>query len=434
MTKLLRRIPFGRSERLQVSEYEFDNGLTALLVVDHVAPVVAYQTWIRAGSAYENPQKTGLAHLFEHLMFNETENLPPGIFDRKLEELGVQNNAATWLDWTYYHELLPSESLAEVMALEAERLARLKVQELQVNTERDIVANERRFRVEDDVSGTMGELLHKTAFTVHPYKWPTIGWMDHILGFTVEDCQSFYQTFYAPNNVTLVVVGDFEEDRVVESIEDLYGGMAQQAVPAPPSVVEPDQKEERRERITWPMSASRLVMGFRAVSFGHPDHAALTTLNEILFGGRSGRLRARLVDEDELVSDVYGWVPPLRWPALYEIQASLREGSDWEEVLSIIDEELSRLQKEGPTEAEMEKSIARSERSYFDGLESADGKAEKLGFFHTTLDDFARLFERVERLATVRAEDVVRVARSYLNSDHRTIVVAEPEQDRGGDA
>jgi zinc protease len=431
MAKLLRRVPFGRSTRLVVSQHELDNGLSILLLSDRVAPVAAYQTWLRVGSAYERPDKTGLAHLFEHLMFNESEHLPQGVFDRRLEELGVQTNAATWLDWTYYHELLPSEALGEVMTLEAERLAHLKVQEPQVNTERDVVANERRYRVEDDVMGAMGELLHSTAFTVHPYRWPTIGWMPHIRTFSVADCQEFYRTYYAPNNATLIVVGDFEEGAVLEAAERLYGPMPRQVVPPAPDAVEPEQHGERRASITWPMSAARLSVAYRAVSLSHPDHPALTALNEIMFGGRSGRVRARLVDDAELASDVYGWVPPLRWPGLYEVHAALREGCRWERALELLDEETARLAADGPSAAEMEKALARAERSFFDDLESADGKAEKLGFFHTTLDDFARLFERVEQLATVTAEDVVRVARAYLRPESRTVVAAEP---RTGDA
>lgn len=427
MSKRVCRVPFGRADRLQVSQYELDNGLTVLTIADHVAPVVAYQTWLRVGSAYEDPEKTGLAHLFEHLMFNESENLPQGVFDRRLEELGVQNNAATWLDWTYYHELLPSESLVEVMALEAERLTHLKVQTEQVETEREVVANERRYRVDDDVSGTMSELLNKTAFAKHPYRWPTIGWMEHILAFTVEDCQKFYETYYAPNNTTLVIVGDIDEGRTLEEVEKLYGGLKRQEIPAPPSVIEPEQQGEKRETITWPMSAARLNVGYHAVSLGHEDHAALSALNEVLFGGRSGRIRARLVDDAELVSDIFGWMPPLRWPGLYEINASLREGVDANSVLQLVDEEIEKIKEEGPTAAEMEKGTARSERAFWDGLDSADGKAEKLGFFHTALDDFTTLFDRVERLEQVTTEDIVRVAKKYLTVDRRTIVVAEPE-------
>lgn len=427
MATLLRRVPFGRSPRLAVGHYALDNGLTVLVVTDDAAPVVAYQTWIRVGSAFEDATKTGLAHLFEHLMFNETENLPPGVFDRKLEELGAQTNAATWLDWTYYHELLPAESLSVVVPLEAERLSRLLVQEKQVETEREVVANERRFRVEDDVGGAMEELLWKTAFTAHSYRWPTIGWMDHILGFTVADCQAFYRTYYAPNNATVIVVGDVPEAEAVDLVERHYGGMSRQDVPPPPSVVEPPQGGERVERITWPMSAARLVLGFHGVSLGHQDHAALTVLNEVLYGGRSGRLRALLLDDLELVSEVSGWVPPLRWPGLYEMHAALREGASAERVIEVIEREVERLADHGPTGEEMAKALARGERSYYEGHDSADGKAQDLGFYQTSLDDFSQLFERVTRLEAVSAADVARVAREYLSRDNRTLVLAEPE-------
>lgn len=431
MSKLVRRIPFGRASRLEVAQHELENGLTILSIVDHVAPVVAYQSWLRVGSAYEQPDKTGLAHLFEHLMFNESENLAPGVFDRKLEELGAQNNAATWLDWTYYHEIAPAESLPEVMALEAERLAHLKIQTEQLEKEREVVANERRLRVEDDVTGTMDEKLHLLAYHQHPYRWPTIGWMEHILNFTVEDCREFYRTFYAPNNVTLVIAGDFDEADTLARTEDLYGALDRQDVPVPPDVAEPPQTEERREVISWPMSASRLSIGYPVVSLDHPDHAPLTAANEVLFGGRSGRLRARLTDEEELVSDVFGWVPPLRWPGLHMIHAALREGRSWERVVEIIDEEIERLAETGPTTGEMEKATARSERSFFEGLDSADGKAEKLGFFHTALDDFQKLFERVERLEKVTPDDIVRVVETYFRHGARSLVVAEPATEGG---
>jgi len=160
------------------------NGLRLLLLVDKSAPVLSYFTWFRVGSRHEKHGKTGLAHLFEHLMFNETEGLAAGEFDRKLEENGAESNAATWLDWTYYYESLPKDRFQLAVKLESERMARLVLREPQIASEKDVVANERRMRVDDDVEGTANEILYKTAFTVHPYHWPTIGWMTDIEGFT----------------------------------------------------------------------------------------------------------------------------------------------------------------------------------------------------------------------------------------------------------
>jgi zinc protease len=170
------------------------NGLTVLVLVDARAPVAAYHTWFNVGSRHERPGKTGLAHLFEHLMFGETENLGAGAFDRKLEESGAETNAATWVDWTYYHELLPADRVKLAVKLEAERMQRLVLREPQVASEKEVVANERRYRVEDDVEGLANELLYKTAFKLHPYRWPTIGWMEDIQAFTPDDCTAFYRT------------------------------------------------------------------------------------------------------------------------------------------------------------------------------------------------------------------------------------------------
>ena len=169
-------LPFagGTVERFELTK----NGLTVLFHRDTQAPVFSYHTWFRVGSRHEKPGKTGLAHLFEHLMFNETENLAAGEFDRKLEENGAESNAATWVDWTFYHASLPRERLALVAKLESERMAHLVLREPQVASEKDVVANERRQRVDDDIEGAASELLYSTAFSKHPYGWPTIGWMN----------------------------------------------------------------------------------------------------------------------------------------------------------------------------------------------------------------------------------------------------------------
>src|ERR1700728_2677663 len=193
----------------RLRRYELDNGLKVLLLADRSAPTCAYFTWYNVGSRHEKPGKTGLAHLFEHLMFNETESLRAGTFDKKLEENGAESNAATWVDWTYYHESVPKDRLPLVIKLESDRMHNLILRDAQVTSEKEVVANERRYRVDDDVEGAASELLYKTAFTRHPYQWPTIGWMEDIQAFTPEDCDAFYKTYYAPNNAVVVVVGDF---------------------------------------------------------------------------------------------------------------------------------------------------------------------------------------------------------------------------------
>src|SRR5262245_54692377 len=212
--------PFSAS--LTVRMHRLENGLQVILLRDPAAPVFAYQTWFAVGSRHEKEGTTGIAHLFEHLMFNQTETLAPGEFDRKLETVGGETNAATWVDWTYYRDNLPQAELPLVVALEADRMAHLVLGDKQVESEREVVANERRFRVEDDVDGFLNEELFKLAFTVHPYHWPTIGWMKDIHAISIDDCRAFYRTYYAPNNATLVVVGDVDEERVLALVEQHY--------------------------------------------------------------------------------------------------------------------------------------------------------------------------------------------------------------------
>src|SRR5688500_5591916 len=218
--------PLGRS--LVVRRWRWPTGLRLLSAVDRSAPVVSYQTWFGVGSRHEKPGKTGLAHLFEHLMFNETRSLEAGEFDRLMEAAGGETNAATWVDWTYYYENLPASELPLAVRLESDRIAHLVLRKPQVTSEKEVVANERRYRVDDDVEGAANELLYATAYRSHPYRWPTIGWMKDIEGFTIEDCERFYRTYYAPNNATIVIAGDFPEEETVALVRKHYGRLRAQ--------------------------------------------------------------------------------------------------------------------------------------------------------------------------------------------------------------
>src|SRR5512134_3260786 len=220
--------PAGRG--VTARRYRLANGLGLIAAIDRRAPIVALQTWFRVGSRHERPGATGMAHLFEHLMFSQTESLPPGEFDRVVERTGGESNAATWVDWTYYRLSLPARDLALAVRLESERMTRLVLAPEPVEAERDVVTNERRERVEDDVDGWLDEQLMALAFEVHPYRWPTIGWMEDIRALPLDDIRAFYRTWYTPNNATLVVVGDFDEAELLDVVEAGYG-------PIPPAVL-----------------------------------------------------------------------------------------------------------------------------------------------------------------------------------------------------
>ncbi len=416
--------PFG--ERA-IARFELDNGLKLLTLQDASAPVVSYHTWFGVGSRHERPGKTGLAHLFEHLMFNETKNLPAGEFDRTLEAAGGEVNAATWVDWTFYYENVPSSELALVVRLEAERMQNLVLREPQVQSEKEVVANERRYRVEDDVEGAVNELLYKTAFTVHPYHWPTIGWMEDIEGFTTQDCEAFYGTYYAPNNATIVVVGDFDQEALLGEVAQHYGAIARAELPAHHFEREPEQAGERRLQIEKPTPTEKLALGYKAPALGEPDYAALTVLNEVLFGGKSSRLYRALIGEGELAGEARGSLAPSRDPALYEIWVSLREGRRAEEGLAVVEQVLADVARAGVSEQELEKAKNRLELGFLHGLETASGKAEQIGFYETVLQDAGRIFRQLELYRGVQAEAIRALAARRLVPAARTTILVRPK-------
>jgi zinc protease len=440
----LGRIPFG--PKLGIDLYQLQNGLRVLLLEDHAAPVIAYHTWFRVGSRNEREGKTGIAHLFEHLMFNETTSSPKGEFDRKLEEAGAESNASTWLDFTQYNISAPSESLDLVIGLESDRMQHLVLREPQVASEKEVVANERRYRVEDDVEGAVSELLWATAFKEHPYKWPTIGWMQDILGFTTADCEAFYRTYYSPDNASVILVGDFEPASVLQKIQNAYGQIAASGRLPDAIVAEPEQAAERVVEIRKPTMNEKLNIGYHSPPLAHADTGALNLLCEVMAGGRASRLHRKLVRELEIASEVRLSLGPFRDPGLLEVYATAREEHNADELLKAIDLEFEKLSTEEIAPQELERARARFELGLLHGLENAEGKASTIGFFECLLAEPNAAFTRLEALRSVTVSDLQRVARRYLDKKRRSVILvriseeaaeqdgAEDSDDEEGDA
>jgi zinc protease len=418
---------------LAVERHRLQNGLEVLLLRDAAAPVVAYQTWYRVGSRHEMPGRTGLAHLFEHLMFNQTEHLAAGEFDRRMEAVGGETNAATWVDWTFYKDNLPAAQLELAVTLEADRMHCLTLTERQVESEREVVASERRLRVEDDVDGFLSEELFRRAFTRHPYHWPTIGWMEDIMAITPADCVAFYRAYYAPNNATLVICGDIDPARTLALVDAAYGRIPASTLPAHAPESEPRQEGERVARFAKPVPADRMVLAWHAPAQGDVDWLPLQLAHEVLLSGPSSRLYRRLVVESEVCSHVGGMLMPFRDPGLLEMSMSVTRGHRAEEALAIIDEEVARLAAEPVSAADLDKCKNRYETTFWHELETAEGKAEALGMYHTVLGDYRSLFGASRRVEALTAEDLQRAAAKYLRREARTVVIAEPNGAEGDD-
>ncbi|MBW2509046.1 MAG: insulinase family protein [Deltaproteobacteria bacterium] len=417
----LREHAFG--DALAMRRFRLGNGLTLLTLVDRSAPTVSYHTWFRVGSRHERPGKTGLAHLFEHLMFNATRTRPLGQFDRLLEGAGAEANAATWTDWTYYYENAPRGALPLLVELEADRMSNLVLRAPQVVSEKEVVANERKLRVEDDIEGKALELLYATAFRRHPYGWPTIGWMKDIRGFTVRDCRQFYRTHYAPANATVVVAGDFDEGRVLALVQEHYGGLPKIGAVVP--VAQPKEPSQRAERITQlraPTPSEKILLGYQAPAFCHPDTPALVVVNELLFGGRSSRMHRALCVDEELAFAVRGSIAPFVDPGLFEMWIFVHEGKRRQAALERLEGEIEQLASAAPMQPELDKAINQLELSFLHSMETAGGKAEQIGFYETVAGDGSAMFDRLDAYREVTPDDVERVVKKYLRPSRRTRV------------
>ncbi len=435
------------TDRLRVERYRLANGLKVVVMEDDAAPAFAFQIWYGVGSKHERVGKTGLAHFFEHLLFRESEGLAEGEFDRIIEMNGGANNASTWVDWTYYRESLPvgapsapagwtpppvlrplpQDRLELVVRLEAERMGNMKLSEQQVDAERGAVKSERLYRVDNDPEGKMYEVLYDAAFTEHPYRWPTIGWMADIEAYSRADVVDFYDTWYSPNNATVVVVGAVRTERVLSLMRRWFGPLPAKDLPAFSGKIEPPQDGERRRQLEMPLTSAKVLLGYHVPGQLHPDHAALEVANEVLFGGRSSRLHRRLVTGEELASDVAGWVSPFADPGVMEVMITAKRGTRPAQVEGALYAEVAKLADDGPSSAEVDKARARLEAELLREIASLGGRAEALGHFEATGGDFGHLMDQVSRWNAVGEDDVKRVVGSYLADRNRTVVIARPK-------
>ncbi|HEV3030581.1 MAG TPA: pitrilysin family protein [Polyangia bacterium] len=412
---------------LSVGKWRLPNGLTLVLVPDPTATSVSYTTWFRVGSRDEDEAagETGLAHLFEHLMFTQTKNHPVGEFDRAIEAAGGNSNAMTYYDFTAYMDDVPPAELAVAVRLEADRMVNLDLRKRQVDNERDVVVEERLSSVEDSVDGVLDELMYKQAFKTHPYRWPVIGWMKDIKAVTPEKAVAFYRRFYAPDNAVVIIAGRFEEAAALTLVSEAYGRIPSSSG-TPRAVAQPElaPAAEVRAVVTRPVPADRVAIGFPAPALGDPERAAYEIIAEILAGGPSSRLQRELVVDKALASSVHGDVAPTKDPGLYALWIQMTKGHAAEEAETRVLAALADLAARPVSAAALSKAQARLETAFWRDLASSHGRAERLGEFEIATGDFRRAFARGDELARVTAADVQRVATKYLARGARSVVIA----------
>lgn len=421
-------VRFGRDR--MACKFKMGNGLSVIAAPDATAPLVSFQVWYGVGSRHEHAGRTGLAHLFEHLMFKGTNRHPHAAFDRLMERAGGQANAATWLDWTFYYENLPSAGLDLAAELEADRMTNLILTPEQFEAERDVVKNERSFRVDHDPDGAVEEALFAELFPAHPYGKPTLGFLADIEALTLDDCLDFYRTWYAPGNATLVIAGDADPERALLTAVRWFGAIPSVSVPRLDPLPEPEPPALRTRELALPVTTERVRIGWRTVPAAHPDSHVLEVVNEILFANESSRVYQALVEDLEVASDVDGSVEPLALDGVFVVDVVLDEGRDAGAAVDVLLDLVDRLAAEGPEPRELERARNHLESAFLRSLSTVGSRATQLGSHELVHGDYRRMFGFVDAVRSVSAEDVARVAARWLRRARASIVFGRPM--RGG--
>ena len=432
MTLVLTAPAMAQENRLSVpyQQFQLENGLTVILHQDSSTPVVGSSIWYHVGSANERPGRTGFAHLFEHLMFEGSRNVPEGKIDEWFEEIGGSPNGSTTTDRTNYLQQFSSSGLDLALFIESDRMAYLMdaMSPETVDGQRDVVKNERRQSYENRPYGlawqTIGENLYPEDF---PYHWPVIGYMDDLAAATYDDVADFFHRFYAPNNAVLVLAGDLDYDETRSLVEKWFSEIPRGEDVPRLDVSAPALKGERRIAFEDRVQLPRIYMAWHTPAAYEPGDAEMTLVGELLTSGRSSRLYQRLVYDLQIADDVSAFQSSARLGSRFVISATARSGYTLDELQHTIDEELERLKHEEPAEREVQRLVNGYETRFYEGIESVLSRADQLAayHFHTGNPDYFE--EDLSRFSALSGNDLSAAARRYLPLDRRIVLSIVPQ-------
>ena len=418
----------------KVTEFTLDNQMKVLVKEDHRAPVVVHQVWYRVGSNYEHSGKTGISHMLEHMMFKGTKKFKPGEFSKIVSRMGGQENAFTSTDYTAYYQVVGKQHLGEVMSLEADRMRNIVLTDKEFLKERDVVTEERRWRTEDKPTGKLYEQFMATAFMNSPAHHPVIGWMPDIRSWTATDARNWYKRWYAPNNATLVVVGDVNPQEVYKLAQKYYGKIKPEKMVQPPPQIEIEQEGLRRIVLKGATKAPSVLMGFHAPTLVTAKNAeqrkevfALEVLSSILDGDDSARLTKDLVRKQQVVASVgAGYDATDRLKTLFMFSATPSEGVTPEQTEKAIWKEIEKLQTEPVSQEELDRVLAQTEAQYIYHQDSIQSQAIVLGSLVSVGLPADTLDKWVDELRKVTPKQLQAVAKKYLQKDKVTVATLLP--------
>lgn len=427
----------GAPGSLEVKDFLLDNGMEVVVIPDHRAPIVTHMVWYKIGSADEPPGKSGIAHFFEHLMFKATSNHPAGEFDRAVSDIGGSNNAFTSYDYTAFHETVAPSALEQMMSFEADRMRNLILTDDVIKTERDVILEERRSRIDNNPEAVLDEEVSATLWQNQPYRIPVIGWMQEMEQLNRTDAVAFYDKYYRPNNAVLVVAGDVEPDTVKALAEKTFGKVAR-GPDLPPRVrpVEPEQNTRRTvtlsdARVSVPSFSTQWVVP--SYHTGKPGEAeALDLLAEILGGGTRSRLYQQLVVKQGIASGVGAYFQGTMLDATnFTVYATPSGDAKLADVEAAVNAEVTRIAREGVTEEEVDKAKLRLERSMVFARDKQETMANMYGATLATGGTVEDIRKWPDRIGKVTADEVKAVAARYLVLDHSTTGYLLPQQQAG---
>jgi len=421
-----------RPPKLQYTAKTLANGLRVILHEDHSTPIVHLELWYHVGSKDERPGRTGFAHLFEHMMFKGSRNVEPDQHPSWLTSIGGQANATTNEDTTIYWETVPAHFLPLVLWLEADRMASLRIDEAVFRNEREVVKEERRMRIDNPPFGRLSEIIYEQIFTAHPYRYQTIGSMKDLEAASIQDVREFYQTYYVPNNATLVLAGDFESEEAMALVEKYLGRVPRGRDITRDVPPEPPQTAERRVRVeeSWPLPA--VVVAYRVPADGEPDAYPMHIAAKILSDGQSSRIYKRLVYDDQIAMAAFGEAKIIEHPNLFTAVAIVQPGRSPEKAAASLVAELDRMRSEPVTDAELDRAKRQFARDYILSRDTVQQKAGVLAHAEVIHDDLSTADGEFELFMNVTAADVQRVAKKYFSRETRNVITVMPRGASGG--
>ena len=417
-----------QQQEFPVATRTLKNGMKVLVQTDHNIPNIALYIFYRIGSRNERPGTTGISHFFEHMMFNGAKKYGPGELDKVMEANGGSNNAYTTRDVTVYQDWFPRSALPLIYDIEADRIRDLSFDPEKIKSEREVVASERRLSVDNENGGVLDEQLWATSFIAHPYQWPVVGWMSDIEHWTMADLKHHFEMGYAPNNATMVVVGDVSPEEIFKLCETYIEPIPTHDPPPPVTTVEPEQIGERRLVVHKQAQLPLLMIGYHVPQTNNADFYALNVLQTILFHGESSRMYQRLVDKDQIALDVSAAAEPAFDPTMLEVEAQPKQGIDPQQCEKAIYEEITRAANTPVSDKELEKAKNVRLVEFYRQMRTINGRANTIGTYEVFFGDYNKLFDAAKNYSAVSKEDILRVAKAYFGANNRTVATLLPEE------